>query len=149
MITFPRSALTLAAAAMMLAGSLTAAVAQEAQNPAVKARMEAMRTIGQNNKLIADMVQGKTAFDAAAAEAAVRVIAQGAKQIPVLFEAEEADPVSEAKPEIWQDWDDFVARSAALENAAQGVDPSSPDALKAALPALGGSCRACHDAYRL
>lgn len=127
----------------------TAAAAHNGvKNPAVKARMHAMDVISENMKTIGKMAQRQVTFDADAARAAVDEIALQAAQIPSLFEAQETDPKSEAKPEIWTNWDDFVAQSNALNSAAQGVDASSPDALGRGLATIGGTCRSCHMQYR-
>lgn len=127
----------------------TAAAAHEGvKNPAVKARMHAMDVISDNLKTIGSMAQGKVAFDATAAQDAVNEIAAQAEQIPTLFEAQETDPKSEAKPEIWTNWDDFVAQADALTSAAQKVDASSAKGLGQGLATIGGTCRSCHMQYR-
>lgn len=135
----------------LLAAALAGvAVAKEGvQNPAVKARMEAMATIGANTKVLGDMAGGKAAFDAARAAEAAAAINATALTVPGLFEAAETDPVSEAKPEIWANWADFVAKTDALAAAAAAVDSSSLEGVQAGMGALGGSCKACHSAYRL
>lgn len=121
----------------------------EVQNPAVKARMEAMKTIGGNMKIIAQMAKGETAFDATAAGGATAAIADTAAKVPALFEAPETDPETEAKPAIWEDFDDFTKKAMATEVAARGADTSSLDALRVSLGQIGGSCKSCHDDYRI
>ncbi len=58
-----------------------------------------------------------------------------------------------AKPEIWSDFDGFLAKEAAFKSAgatlvaaAQGTDAK---AFGAAMGQLGGSCKSCHDSYRV
>lgn len=119
------------------------------QNPAVMARMDAMETIGDSMKILAGMAKGQVTFDADAANAALAVIAETAATVPALFEAEESDPKSAAAAEIWFDWDDFVAKSGALEAAAAAASISAPGDLGAAMGSLGGTCKACHMAYKL
>lgn len=135
-------------AATVFAASLAFAHSGVA-NEAVKARMEAMKAIGGATGTIGKMVQGKADFDAAAAQAAAATMAEKAAMIPALFEAEETDPESEAKPEIWTNWDDFVAKGSALEMAAKGLDTSSLDAMKAGFGPIGAACADCHKAYRV
>ena len=138
------------ALSLIAAGVAGVAVAKEGvQNPAVKARMDAMATIGANTKVLGDMAGGKAAFDAAKAAEAAAAINAAALTVPGLFEAEETDPVSEAKPEIWTNWADFVAKTEALAAAAAAVDTSSVEGVQAGMGAIGGSCKACHSAYRL
>ena len=122
----------------------------DASNPAVKARMEAMKVIGAQTKVLGDMAKGATAFDAAAAQAAAATMAAEAAKIPALFEPQEDDPESEAKPIIWDQWDDFAAKAMDLENAATAAQASLTDAgaVGPALGQIGGTCKACHSTYR-
>ena len=133
----------------LVAATATAAIAY-ANNPAVQARQEAMQLIGSNMKKIAPMAQGKADFDAAVAQAAFAAIAEKAAMVPDLFEAKEDDPESDAVDEIWDNWDDFVAKAGALETAARaGVGVDSLEALGAAIGPLGAACKACHSEYKL
>ena len=129
----------------------TAAMAhQGVKNPAVMARMEGMSAIAKHLKVIGEMAQGKTAFDATAAKAAAAGIAQHAEASVDLFRAEETDPKSEAKPEIWENFSDFEAQSYELAAIARAlsVSISDPDDLKPALASLGQTCKSCHSDYR-
>ena len=137
-------------AAVFAAVSASAAFAEaEASDPVVKARIEVMETIGHATKTLGGMAGGKAPFDAAAAEAAKAALIAAAAEIPARFEAQASDPVSEAKPEIWTSWDDFAAKGTALKTAAEAMDASSLDGVKAGMGAVGGSCKACHSAYRM
>jgi len=121
----------------------------EVTNEAVKARMAAMKTIGGGMKTLGDMAKGAMAFDAVAAQGAVDSIEVAAAKVPALFEPQETDPKSEAKPEIWTNWDDFVTKAEALEKAAAGIAISAEADIGAAMGALGGACKACHSDYKL
>ncbi len=126
------------------------AVAKEGvQDPTVKARQELMGTIGMNTKALGDMAGGKADFDAAKAQAAKEAIMAASAEIGAKFEPQASDPVSEAKPEIWTNWDDFVAKAGALNAAATALDASSLDSVKAGMGAIGGACKDCHSTYRL
>lgn len=119
------------------------------QNEAVKARMHAMETISQASKTLGGMARGRTDYDAAAAKAAADALVEQAKMIPALFEAQETDPESEALPAIWENYADFTAKAAALEDAAMAVAATSDlDGLRGVMRSVGGSCQACHKAYR-
>ncbi|SMH47583.1 cytochrome c [Maritimibacter sp. HL-12] len=136
-------------AAALVLGTATFALA-ESQDPDVQNRQAAMKTVGANTKTLGEMVQGKTAFDAAAAQLAFATIAGKAGEVPVLFEAEVTDPESDAADEIWMMWDEFVAKAGALKTAAEagsGVD--SPEALGAAFGNLNEACKACHTQFKL
>ena len=58
-------------------------------------------------------------------------------------------PTSEAKPEIWTSWDDFVKKSEALTAAVTAADVSSVEAIGASLGSIGGTCKDCHSVYRV
>lgn len=142
-------ALTGATAAVLALAPATDAHS-DASNPAVKARMEAMKVIGAQTKVLGDMAKGATEFDAAAAQAAAATMAAEAAKIPALFEPQEDDPESEAKPIIWDDWDDFTAKAMDLEAAATAAEASLTEAgaVGPALGQIGGACKACHSTYR-
>jgi cytochrome c556 len=129
----------------------TAAVARtDVKNPALKARMESMKQIVADMKVIGEMVKGNTPVDVSAARTAAASIARLAAEKPAPFEANEDDPKSEAPPSIWTNFEDFTAKSADLQKVAQKLSPSMTDAsdLVSALETLGGTCRACHKLYR-
>lgn len=122
---------------------------QGVQNPAVKARMDAMSAIADNTRILGEMAKGTRPFDAAAARAAAAAIADHAARTPALFAAPEQDPKSEALPAIWTDFDDFTARSAAMQAAARNATGiATPADLGPALAGIGRTCKACHERYR-
>ncbi|WP_299410601.1 cytochrome c [uncultured Roseobacter sp.] len=120
------------------------------KNAAVKARMDAMSGIGAEMKVIGQMAKGVTQFDQNAARAAAAAIAKHAAQTPALFEAKEDDPKSEAKAEIWANFEDFKQKSLELENTALGLSTSIANKadLAIAMKSLGASCQSCHKSYR-
>jgi cytochrome c556 len=65
-----------------------------------------------------------------------------------LFEANETDPMSDSKAEIWTNWDDFVAKANVLQVAAEGAVITDQASIGAALGAMGKTCGACHKVYR-
>jgi len=77
-----------------------------------------------------------------------------AKLIPEIFPAgSEAGAPSEAKPEIWKDWDKFAAaaktledQSAKLAEVAAGGDVG---AIGAQLGEVGKACGGCHEPFRV
>ncbi len=129
-------------------GLATVASAQ-ATDPNVIARQTLMKTIGMNTKILGDMAGGKTAFDAATAEAAKAALVAAAADIPAKYQVEAMDADTKAKPEIWANWDDFVAKGAALGTAAGAIDIASAETIAVGLQAVGGSCSACHQTYRV
>jgi cytochrome c556 len=140
---------TVAVVFACIASVATLSIAAEATDPTVKARQELMDVIGASTKTLGDMAKGEVAFDAAAAEAAKAAMIEASAGIAAAFEPQATDPATKAKPEIWTNWDDFVAKGEALNAAATAADVSSAEAIGASLGAIGGACKDCHTAYRM
>lgn len=136
-------------AAIALATASVAFAEGEPSDPHVIAWEELMKKNGGAVKVLADMAGGKADFDAAAAATAKETLMADAAAIPDTFKDQATDPASEAKPEIWTNWDDFVAKANALNTAATALDVASVDTLKAGMGAIGGACKDCHTTYRL
>ncbi len=137
-----------AVAAVLAAG--VAYAQEEPTDPNAIAREELMKTQGKNAGILGDMASGKAPHDAAAAEAAKAVLIQTSVEIKDVFmEQGAADPASEAKPEIWTNWDDFLAKADALNVAATALDVSSAESIGAGMAGIGGACTDCHKAYRV
>ena len=120
------------------------------QNPAVLERMQGMSRIADEMKILGGMAKGAEAFEASVARSALGRIADQAARIAPLFETEETDPKTEARPEIWLDYADFTARAQTLEDTARDLstDLDSAEDLSAAMQALGRDCKSCHALYR-
>lgn len=95
--------------------------------------------------------------DFAAIEAAAMRLAAWGERIPAHFPP---DSTSDgARPEIWDNFEDFSARAARFKDAAEalaeiartgGDTPSlRKAALRQAAQKVGGTCKACHDTYRI
>lgn len=138
---------------LIIGATLSAGAAfaeEERTDPNAIAREELMETIGKNVGIIGDMAGGKTAFDAAAAEGAKAALVEATGKIEATFQGQgAADPASEAKPEIWANWDDFLKKAKAASDAAGALDVASVDTIKAGMGALGGACKDCHTTYRI
>ena len=139
--------------ALLLGAILTTGVAHaegERTDPNAIARSDLMRTIGKNIGMLGDMAGGKAAYDAAGAEGAKAAIIEAAGKIEATFkEPGAADPASEAKPEIWANWDDFLANAKKLGDAAGAMDVASAESIGAGMGALGGVCKDCHTEFRM
>lgn len=147
----------LAAGAILVAG---VAYAQDAEptDPNAIARAELMKLVGKNTGVLGNMASGKEPHDAAKAETAKAALIEAAKaalieaaaRIEATFaEQGAADPVSEAKPEIWSNWEDFLVKAKALGDAAAAVDVASAETIGAGMGAIGGACKDCHTTYRV
>jgi cytochrome c556 len=121
---------------------------------AIKYRQSSFFILGQNFGRVAAMVQGRVPFDAKlASESAAN--AEFASKLPWGAFAEGTEKGSiptRAKPEIWSDKAKFNEYADKMQtemvkfNAA--AKTGSLDNIKAAMGAVGGSCKACHDAFQ-
>jgi cytochrome c556 len=123
-----------------------------ADDPAVlvQKRIDLMKSNYPHLKPIIDYLKGAGSNDNLAAGA--QVVADNAKLIPSLFPPGSMTDKSRAKPEIWQKWDDFQAKSKDLENAAAKLVEVAKTGDKALIgpqiKAVNDACGACHEAYR-
>jgi cytochrome c556 len=133
--------------AVLTAGTVYAQT--ERTDPNSIARSDLMKMQGKNIGILADMAEGKTPHDAAAAEAAKAVLIETSGKIEATFmEQGAADPASRAKPEVWTNWEDFLVKAKALGDAAAALDVASAETIGAGLGALGGACADCHKVYQ-
>lgn len=137
----------LALGIILIAGVAFAEV--EATDPDVIARQALMKTFGGAAKTLGGMASGDVAFDAAAAAAAKAVLVAGAAAIPAKFEKNAVDPGSEAKPEVWTNWADFLIKAKGLGDSATALDATSVEGVQAGMAGIGGACKACHMANRM
>lgn len=135
---------------VVLSAGVAYAEDMEPTDPNATAREELMKTIGKNIGIVGDMAGGKAAFDAAAAEAAKAALIEATGKIEATFKDQgAADPASAAKPEIWANWDDFLKKAKAANDAATALDVASVESIGAGMGALGGACKDCHTTYRV
>ncbi|MDZ4065546.1 MAG: cytochrome c [Tabrizicola sp.] len=119
-------------------------------DPNAIARSDLMKVIGKNTGILGGMAKGETAYDAAAAEGAKAALIEAAAKIEETFKDQgAADPASEAKPEIWANWDEFLTDAKALGDAAGAMDIASAETIGAGMGALGGTCKDCHTEFRV
>lgn len=120
----------------------------EATDPNVIGRQDIMKIMGKNAKILGEMAGGKVAFDQGAADAAKAALLAAAGEIPAKFEMQAMDDDSEAKPEVWTNWEDFVVKGEALASAASAIDTTSAETIGAGMANIGSACGACHKVYR-
>jgi cytochrome c556 len=137
-------------------GSLVVAVAVGGAAVAVIAadafqdRHMAMEAVGDAMKPLGAMAKKAAPFDAAVVKASAITIADNLKKAQGLFPAGSGGGESRAKPEVWTDAAGFekgMKDGYAAAVALQSV--SDEAAFGPALGALGGSCKSCHDKYRI
>ena len=123
-----------------------------AQEDAIKARQELMKSNGRQAALGAKMIKGEVPFDLAQAKEIFAHIQEVAAKAPSLFpENSKTGGDTEAKPEIWANMADFQAKFAKLGADAKAAEASVTDldTFKAAFTNVGKDCGACHEAYRV
>lgn len=135
--------------AITLAGAAFAHETHDNFPEPMKTRMDLMKSVGGNMKVLGDMAKGETAFDAGKAQQAAGNIADHARSIESAFAERALHEESEATAKIWDDWSGFLSKAEGLEAAATAASGAgSLDALRAAMGDLGGACKACHETYR-
>lgn len=123
-----------------------------AETDPVKERQELMKSNGDSAKVVVQMIKGEAPYDAAKAKEAMEAIQRVPEKFVKLFpEGSDMHPKTAAKPEIWENWEDFKARlndletkSAAAAKAAEG----GLDSFKPAFAELGKVCKGCHEKYK-
>ena len=80
-------------------------------------------------------------------------LASGAKELHRVFQEGSNVGESEALPAIWEDKEAFAEAIAKVEEATaafvEAADFGDQEAISATFRAVGGSCRGCHDNFRL
>ncbi|MFN3371862.1 MAG: c-type cytochrome [Sphingomonadaceae bacterium] len=148
----PRSAPLMAA--LLAAVVATPALAQ-APAEIIKQRQGHFKEFGRAMKAISDEMRARSP-DAAIVRKQAQTLAGFGPQIPGWFPrgtGPESGVATEALPAIWARSSDFTARANELTAAARALDAAaaSGDAarMRSATAALGGTCKGCHDDFRL
>jgi cytochrome c556 len=145
--------------ALVALGALVAAAPLLAQNAnrgaqQIKYRQSAYTILGAQMGIMGAMASGRAPYDAKAFQTAADRAAVLASIAAESFPAgSDTGAPTKAKPEIWAQQAEFqklmkdlTDRSTALAQAARS---NNLDTIKPAVGALGGSCKACHDKYKL
>ena len=142
------ASLTLAATGAVLC---LPALAQFAKTEdAIKYRQSAMFIQNYHMSRLGAMASGRAPYDAASAAANADVVAEISK-LPWLGFAPGTEG-GKAKPEIWKEQAKFKELSDKLISETGKLQAASKagnlDTLKAAVGAVGETCKACHDSFR-
>ena len=124
-----------------------------AQSDPIATRKGLMKDNEENAVIVVQMMRGQAPFDAAKVDAAFAQWADTAQKLPALFpDNSKSGQKTRAAPKIWTTKADFDAKAAAFGKVvADNRDKAkgSLDDLRAAIPAIGNACDACHKDYRL
>jgi len=114
-------------------------------------RQKVMAANGANMGAIGDILKFKLPYEKDIAGHA-RAISINAKMIPTAFEKPVSAGKTDAKPEVWKEWDDYkkdakklVEASDKLAKLAEGGDTK---AILAQVKAVGDACQHCHEEFR-
>ncbi len=140
----------LAAAAVTLATPASAQFAKP--EDAVKYRKSAMTIMATHFGRVAAMANGRVPFDAKVA-ADNAAVAESMSKLPWAAFVEGSDKGdTRAKPEIWSDAAKFKDANEKMQGEMTKLSAAAKtgnlDSIKAAVGAVGGSCKACHDAFQ-
>lgn len=126
--------------------------AQDDDQPLVEYRQLLMTGQRASMASIGDILKYKLPYSTNHIAIHAKNISEYAKLIPDAFKKQITAGATDAKPEIWQNWNDFTAKAKAVEDAsAKLAAVAATGDMKAIMPevkALGDSCKACHNSYR-
>ena len=149
-----RSLVWLLIASFLLVAGLVLVQAQEAEeDPVLVYRQKLMKGHGASMGSIGDILKYKLPYSPEHIATHAKNINMFSKLIPDAFEKKSPEGMTDAKPEVWANWDDFVAKSQALGDAsAKLADAASGGGeMRTIMPhvkGLGDACRGCHNTYR-
>ncbi len=138
---------------LLLALALSPLVVLAADDDPIPQRQDLMSDTREALKPLIGMSRGQVEFDAATVSDSLAVFATTAEKGPALFpEGSESGHDTEARDTIWSDPDGFQQRFTDFADAvaaAQAADIQSLEGLKAELNGVLGTCKGCHDDYRV
>ncbi|MDX1782325.1 MAG: cytochrome c [Thalassovita sp.] len=142
---------------VLATGVVTAVSAENdrATDGVIKARQGLMQLYSHNLGLLGGMAKGAIPYDADSAGAAASSLAMLSKIDTSRMWAPGSDDMSadgtRALPDLWDNPEDVAKKAMALSEAAAAMEvaaATSLEALQGAMGPLGGTCGACHKAYR-
>lgn len=136
--------------------ALVAAPVFGAEDP-IAVRKALMSSNGASAGLAGAMLKGELDYSPVIGKAALVGLAATAKAFGDYFpEGTADDPRTEASPKIWEDMagfmaklEEFESKSAAAVEAAGKEGPGDIEAFKAAATPVLGTCKDCHETYRI
>ena len=148
-----KSAIVAAVGLGVITSASFAASHSSVTNKAVAARHAQMQMIAYHTGILGAVAKGEMEFNADMVNAAATNLRDLAKLngATMWLPGTEQGAVegSRAKAEIWTNFPDVIAKITDLANAADAViGAADAAAVGAGMGAIGGSCKACHEAYR-
>jgi len=154
-MTMTKNARLLAALLAGLSALTLAAPASAQQRPeaAIKYRQSVMTLMGSHFGRLAGMAQGRIPFDATVAADNAHLVALLSK-LPFNSFGPGTDKglPHRAKPEVWSEAAKFKEAADAMQAETPKLEAAGKsgnlDQIKAAVGAVGKTCKACHDAFQ-
>ena len=143
--------LTLKISLMVIISSSTLLLAHTGvKNEDVMKRMNFMKAMAENSKIIGQMLKKKIPFDLEQAKNSLIEISNLSKSTPLVFEKMAMDPKSESKIIIWEEFDNFrdLSNKLADNTLSAAENLSGFEDLKPALMRTASGCKECHTIYR-
>lgn len=146
-----RCGLAIVASTLVAAPTVLANLVKD--EPLQSYRQSIFAIVAMNFGPVADMVKGDIDWDQEAMEG----YTEDLKNVVDLDLIRGFAPGSEkgttrAKPEIWDNMDDFESKLEDLRDAASALDDAAEsgdrEAIASAVRDTGGACKACHDEYK-
>jgi cytochrome c556 len=143
---------SIAAATAALLACGPAAAQFKSADDAIEYRQGALAVMGHHFGAIGAMVNGKTPFDAKAAQANADLVLT-LSRLPWTAFVEGSDKGdTNARAEVWSQPDKFKAAAQKLQDAVVKLDAAAKtgkaEDLKAAFGAAAETCKSCHDDFR-
>ena len=139
-------------AGLLIAWHAVDAVAHMGATGVVKQRMELMVSLGKAMKSLNAMIRGKTDLDPDNAESAARLIQKHGAQMTKMFPKGSMQAPTEARPEIWTDWERFQALASSMEAEAGKLAAAGRSGDRKAIALqfrrVGKVCSSCHKDFR-
>ena len=115
-------------------------------------RQKLMVSLGTSMGSIGDMLKYKLPYDGKHIATHANHVGNIGNLIGDAFEKEIVEN-SDSKPEIWQEWDKFIAAAEALTKAGAELAKAAEDggqgaALMPKVRAVGNACKGCHEPFR-
>ncbi len=120
------------------------------KNEDVMKRMNLMKSMAENTKIIGEMLKKKIPFDLELAKNSLIEVSNLSKSTPSVFEKMAMDPKSESKIIIWEEFDNFrdLSNKLADNTLSAAENLSGFEDLKPALMRTASGCKECHTIYR-
>ena len=143
--------LTLKISLMVIIFSSTLLLAHTGvKNEDVMKRMNLMKAMAENSKIIGQMLKKKIPFDLEQAKNSLIEISNLSKSTPSVFKKMAMDPKSESKIIIWEEFDNFrdLSNNLADNTLSAAENLFGFEDLKPALMTTASGCKECHTRYR-